>query len=68
MLWPCFQVTLTAGYERMEAQVNGLRHQLETEKSSFKKMQVDLQRELQGAFEENTKLTTLLDGNAPKSM
>ncbi|XP_036791709.1 centromere-associated protein E isoform X3 [Oncorhynchus mykiss] len=61
-------VTLTAGYERMEAQVNGLRHQLETEKSSFKKMQVDLQRELQGAFEENTKLTTLLDGKVPKNL
>lgn len=58
MLWPCFQVTLTAGYERMEAEGNGLSYQLET----------DLQRELQGAFEENTKLTTLLDGNAPKSM
>ncbi|XP_031686002.1 centromere-associated protein E isoform X10 [Oncorhynchus kisutch] len=61
-------VTLTAGYERMEAQVNGLRHQLEAEKSSFKKMQVDLQRELQGAFEENTKLTTLLDGKVPKNL
>ncbi|XP_071209338.1 centromere-associated protein E isoform X5 [Salvelinus alpinus] len=61
-------VTLTAGFERMEAQVNGLRHQLETEKSSFKKMQVDLQRELQGAFEENTKLTTLLDGKVPKNL
>ncbi|XP_029618648.1 centromere-associated protein E isoform X7 [Salmo trutta] len=61
-------VTLTAGYERMEAQVNGLRHQLETEKLSFKKMQVDLQRELQGAFEENTKLTTLLDGKVPKNL
>ncbi|XP_024294621.1 centromere-associated protein E isoform X4 [Oncorhynchus tshawytscha] len=61
-------VTLTAGYERMEAQVNGLRHQLAAEKSSFKKMQVDLQRELQGAFEENTKLTTLLDGKVPKNL
>nr|XP_029533828.1 centromere-associated protein E-like isoform X2 [Oncorhynchus nerka] len=61
-------VTLTAGYERMEAQVNVLRHQLEAEKSSFKKMEVDLQRELQGAFEENTKLTTLLDGKVPKNL
>ncbi|XP_045082820.1 centromere-associated protein E isoform X6 [Coregonus clupeaformis] len=61
-------VTITAGYERMEAEVNGLRYQLETEKSRFKKMQVDLQRELQGAFEENTKLTTLLDGKVPKNL
>ncbi|KAK6313111.1 hypothetical protein J4Q44_G00164580 [Coregonus suidteri] len=31
-------------------------------------MQVDLQRELQGAFEENTKLTTLLDEKVSKNL
>ncbi|KAJ7994181.1 hypothetical protein DPEC_G00263250 [Dallia pectoralis] len=61
-------VSLTAGYERMEAEVNSLCSQLEKEKSSFKKMQIDLQRELHGAFEENTKLTALLDGKVPKSL
>lgn len=52
----------------MEAEVNSLHHQLQTEKTRFKKMESDLQRELQGAFDENTKLTTLLDGKVPKSM
>ncbi|XP_034152614.1 centromere-associated protein E isoform X2 [Esox lucius] len=61
-------VTLTAGYEKMEAEVKILCSQLEREKSCFKKMQTDLQRELQGAFEENTKLTALLDGKVPKSL
>lgn len=51
----------------MEAEVGGLRSQLETEKSRFRKMQGDLQRELNVAFDENTKLTSLLDGKVPKS-
>lgn len=45
-----------------------LRSQLEAEKSRFRKMQSDLQRELNVAFDENTKLTSLLDGKVPKSM
>lgn len=48
--------------------MSGLRAQLEAEKSRFKKMQGDLQRELNMAFDENTKLTSLLDGKVPKSM
>lgn len=67
MLYSSFQVTLTASYENMEAEVSSLRFQLESEKTRYKKMQMDLQRELQGAFDENTKLTTLLDGKVPKS-
>lgn len=61
------QVTLTANHEKMEAEVTSLRSQLETEKSCYKKMQSDLQRELNVAFDENTKLTSLLDGKVPKS-
>ncbi|XP_067084045.1 centromere-associated protein E [Osmerus mordax] len=61
-------VTLTADDEKMRAEVNRLRHQLESEKSRFKKMQSDLQRELQGVFDENTKLTTLLDGKVPRNL
>ncbi|XP_051816800.1 centromere-associated protein E isoform X2 [Acanthochromis polyacanthus] len=61
-------VTLTANHERMEAEVNSLRFQLETEKTRFKKMQTDLQKELNVAFDENTKLTTLLDGKVPKNL
>lgn len=62
-----FQVTLTANHEKMEAEVNSLRFQLETERSRYRKMQSDLQKELNVAFDENTKLTTLLDGKVPKS-
>lgn len=61
------QVTLTARHNTMEAEVSGLRTQLESEKSRFRKMQGDLQRELNVAFDENTKLTSLLDGKVPKS-
>lgn len=64
---PPLQVTLTANHGKMEAEVTSLRSQLETEKSRYRKMQSDLQRELNGAFDENTKLTSLLDGKVPKS-
>ena len=58
---------MTTDYEKMKNEVTALCSKLEVEKSRFKKMQIDLQKELQGAFEENTKLTTLLDGKVPKS-
>nr|XP_046266274.1 centromere-associated protein E isoform X4 [Scatophagus argus] len=61
-------VTLTASHEKMDAEVNSLRFQLETEKSRYKKMQSDLQKELNVVFDENTKLTTLLDGKVPKNL
>lgn len=61
------QVTLAANHDKMESEVNGLRSQLATEKSRYQKMQTDLQKELNVAFDENTKLTTLLDGKVPKS-
>ncbi|KAG1939269.1 centromere-associated protein E [Pimephales promelas] len=61
-------VTLTTDYEKMEAVVKTLQEKLELEKSRFRKMQTDLQRELMGAFDENTKLTALLDGKVPKNL
>ncbi|KAF3702525.1 Centromere-associated protein E Centromere protein E [Channa argus] len=61
-------VTLTSNHEKMEAEVNNLRFQLETEKSRYRKMQSDLQKELNVAFDENTKLTSLLDGKVPKNL
>ncbi|XP_039638281.1 centromere-associated protein E isoform X2 [Perca fluviatilis] len=61
-------MTLNANYDKMEAEVKSLRSQLETEKSHFRKMQSDLQKELNVAFAENTKLTALLDGNVPKNL
>ncbi|XP_058236857.1 centromere-associated protein E [Hemibagrus wyckioides] len=60
--------TLTVQYSQMENDVKSLQSQLENEKSRFKKMQADLQKELLGAFDENTKLTALLDGKVPKNV
>ncbi|XP_005168062.1 centromere-associated protein E isoform X1 [Danio rerio] len=61
-------VTLTTDYGKMEAEVKMLQDRLEQEKSRFKKMQTDLQKELMGAFDENTKLTALMDGKVPKNL
>ncbi|XP_037606177.1 centromere-associated protein E isoform X24 [Sebastes umbrosus] len=61
-------VTLSATYEKMETEVKGLRFHLETEKSRYRTMQSDLQKELNVAFDENTKLTTLLDGKVPNNL
>lgn len=58
---------MTVQHNQMENEVKSLQSQLEYEKSRFKKMQADLQKELLGAFDENTKLTVLLDGKVPKS-
>ncbi|XP_031721900.1 centromere-associated protein E isoform X2 [Anarrhichthys ocellatus] len=61
-------VTLSASSSKMEAEVNSLRFQLEKEKSRFRAMQSDLEKELNVAFNENTKLTSLLDGKVPKNL
>lgn len=60
-------MTLTDSYEKMEADVVRLRSELETERSQSKKMQSDLHKELNAAFDENTKLSALLEGRVPKS-
>ncbi|KAF6719290.1 Centromere-associated protein E [Oryzias melastigma] len=62
------KATLTSSQEKMEAELSTLRLQLETEKSRNKKMQSDLQKELNVAFNENAKLTSLLDGKVPKDL
>ncbi|XP_016115359.1 centromere-associated protein E-like [Sinocyclocheilus grahami] len=59
---------LTTDHEKMEAVVKMIQDKLEQEKSRFKKMQTDLQKELMGAFDENTKLTAVLDGKVPKNL
>lgn len=59
-------MTLTASHDKMEAEVSSLRYQLDKEKSRNKQMQTDLQKELNVAFDENAKLTALLDGKVPK--
>ncbi|XP_070844021.1 centromere-associated protein E [Chaetodon trifascialis] len=60
--------TLTASHEKMDSEVNSLRFQLEAEKSRCRMMQADLQKELKAVFDENAKLTTLLDGKVPKNL
>ncbi|XP_038255803.1 centromere-associated protein E isoform X2 [Dermochelys coriacea] len=59
---------LLNGYKQMEKDVQLYQSQLEAGKVSYKKMQVDLQKELQSAFQENTKLTSLLEGKVPKDL
>ncbi|XP_076125789.1 centromere-associated protein E [Alosa pseudoharengus] len=59
---------LTAEHQRSQSELHSVQVQLEAEKNRFKKMQIDLQKELMGAFDENTKLTTLLDGKVPKNL
>lgn len=49
----------------MEKEVQLYQSQLEAGKVSYKKMQADLQRELQSAFQENTKLNSILEGKVP---
>ncbi|XP_077369748.1 centromere-associated protein E isoform X3 [Festucalex cinctus] len=61
------KTTLSLSHEKMEAEVNTLRVQLETEKSNFRKMQADLQKELNIVFNENMKLMSLLDGKVPRN-
>ncbi|XP_060088631.1 centromere-associated protein E [Heteronotia binoei] len=53
-------------YNRMKKDVECYRSQLEAGKITYKKMQSDLQKELQYYFQENTKLTSLLEGKVPE--
>ncbi|XP_048876324.1 centromere-associated protein E [Brienomyrus brachyistius] len=59
---------LTECSEKLKVEVQTLRDQQRADKVHFKKMEADLQRELQGAFEETAKLTALLDGKVPRSL
>ncbi|XP_075785794.1 centromere-associated protein E isoform X2 [Pelodiscus sinensis] len=59
---------LLNSYKQMEKDTQLYQSQLEAGKVSYKQMQADLQRELQSAFQENTKLTLLLEGKAPKDL
>ena len=59
------QAELSSSHDQMVVEVGGLRSQLEKEKSRFRSMQTDLQKELTMAFKENTKLTALMDGKVP---
>ncbi|KAJ8379945.1 hypothetical protein SKAU_G00007230 [Synaphobranchus kaupii] len=60
--------SITIDCEKMTNKMTVLSSKLEVEKSRFKTMQADLQKELHCAFEENTKLSILLDGKVPKNL
>ncbi|XP_077433883.1 centromere-associated protein E isoform X2 [Vanacampus margaritifer] len=62
------KTTLSLSHEKMEAEVDTLRLQLEAEKCKFRKMQADLQKELNVVFSENMKLMSLLDGKVPRNI
>ncbi|XP_077156854.1 centromere-associated protein E isoform X2 [Paroedura picta] len=57
---------LLKDYHCMKKDTECYRSQLEAGKVAYKKMQSDLQKELQYCFQENTKLTSLLEGKVLK--
>ncbi|XP_035181738.1 centromere-associated protein E [Oxyura jamaicensis] len=59
---------LLNNYKQMQKDVELYRSQIEAGKASYKKMQADLQKELQSVFQENTRLTSLMEGKVPKDL
>ncbi|XP_010001476.1 PREDICTED: centromere-associated protein E [Chaetura pelagica] len=57
---------LLNNYKQMQKDVQLYQSQVEAGKASYRKMQADLQKELQSAFQENTRLTSLMEGKVPK--
>ncbi|NXD81999.1 CENPE protein, partial [Halcyon senegalensis] len=55
-------------YNQMQKDVQFYQSQLEAGKASYRKMQADLQKELQSVFQENTRLTSLMEGKVPKDL
>ncbi|XP_074721204.1 centromere-associated protein E [Strix uralensis] len=54
--------------KQMQKDVQLYQSQIEAGKASYKKMQADLQKELQSVFQENTRLISLMDGKVPKDL
>ncbi|XP_030305811.1 centromere-associated protein E [Calypte anna] len=59
---------LLTNYKQMQKDVQLYKSQIEAGKASYKKMQADLQKELQSVFQENTRLTSLMEGKVPKDL
>ncbi|KAM3831703.1 centromere-associated protein E [Vipera latastei] len=59
---------LSDTYNKMEKELGSLKTQLEAGKVTHKKMQSDLQKELQYYFQENAKLTSLVEVNNSKGL
>ncbi|NXJ81092.1 CENPE protein, partial [Trogon melanurus] len=59
---------LLNNYKQMEKDVQVYQSQVEAGKVSYRKMQADLQKELQSVFQENARLTSLMEGKVPKDL
>ncbi|XP_072191354.1 centromere-associated protein E [Excalfactoria chinensis] len=59
---------LLNNHRQMQMDVELYQRQIEAGKASYKKMQADLQKELQSAFQENTRLNSLMEGKVPKDL
>ncbi|KAF1527623.1 Centromere-associated protein E, partial [Eudyptes sclateri] len=59
---------LLNNYKQMQKDVQFYQSQIEAGKASYKKMQADLQKELQSVFQENTRLTSLMEHKVPKDL
>ncbi|NXB76173.1 CENPE protein, partial [Donacobius atricapilla] len=59
---------LLNNHNQMQKDVQLYQRQIEAGKASYRKMQTDLQRELQSLFQENTRLTSLMEGKVPKDL
>ncbi|XP_010014100.1 PREDICTED: centromere-associated protein E, partial [Nestor notabilis] len=59
---------LSKNYKQMQKDVEVYQSQIEAGKASYRKMQADLQKELQSVFQENTRLTLLMEGKVPKDL
>ncbi|KAM6346746.1 centromere-associated protein E [Podargus strigoides] len=59
---------LLNNYKQMQKDVELYQSQIEAEKARYKKMQTDMQKELQSVFQENTRLTSLMEGKVPKDL
>ncbi|KAM6429390.1 centromere-associated protein E [Rhynochetos jubatus] len=59
---------LVNNYKQMEKDIQQYQGQIEAGKASYRKMQGDLQKELQAVFQENARLTSLVEGKVPKDL
>ncbi|NXM33742.1 CENPE protein, partial [Oxyruncus cristatus] len=59
---------LLNNHNQMQKDVQLYQNQIEAGKASYRKMQTDLQRELQSVFQENLRLTSLMEGKVPKDL
>ncbi|NXB99334.1 CENPE protein, partial [Orthonyx spaldingii] len=64
----CSTNELLNNHNQMQKDVQLYQSQIEAGKTSYRKMQADLQRELQSLFQENTRLASLMEGKVPKDL